>query len=157
LLVKMFFLLFLSSIWRTKIPSKVAFFAWSAALGKILTMDNIKKRHIIVVDRCCLCKQNGESMDHFFSIVRFHVPYGMLSSIALGCPGLCLLGWLICLLAGGRAVALGILLCEKWCLITLCGACVGNKMTEISRTKKRRCRSSSPFSFILFLLGQQRF
>jgi hypothetical protein len=40
-------------------------FAWSAALGKILTMNNLKKRHVIVVDRCCLCKRNGESMDHF--------------------------------------------------------------------------------------------
>jgi hypothetical protein len=32
------------------LPLKVMFFAWLAALGKILTMDNLKKRHIIVVD-----------------------------------------------------------------------------------------------------------
>jgi len=41
-----------------------AFFAWSAALGKILTVDNFRKRHIIIVDRCCLCKRDGESVDH---------------------------------------------------------------------------------------------
>jgi len=29
-----------------------------------------------------------------------------------------------------------VLLCEKWCLLALCGACGGNKMIEISRTKK---------------------
>ena len=29
-------------------------FAWSAALGKILTMDNMKKWHLIMVDRCCI-------------------------------------------------------------------------------------------------------
>jgi hypothetical protein len=23
-------------------------------------MDNLKKQHIIVVDRCCMCKKNGE-------------------------------------------------------------------------------------------------
>jgi hypothetical protein len=52
------------SIWRTKAPVKVAFFAWTAALGKILTMDNLRKRHVIVIDWCCLCKRHGESVDH---------------------------------------------------------------------------------------------
>jgi hypothetical protein len=31
---------------------------------KILIADNLRKRHIIIVDRCCLCKKNGESVDH---------------------------------------------------------------------------------------------
>jgi hypothetical protein len=31
------------SIWRTKVPSHVAFFGWTAALGKILTHDNLLK------------------------------------------------------------------------------------------------------------------
>lgn len=52
------------SIWRTKAPSKVAFFAWTAALGKILTLDNLRKRQIIVINRCCMCKKNEESVDH---------------------------------------------------------------------------------------------
>jgi hypothetical protein len=53
------------SVWRTKVPLMVAFFVWSAALGKILTMENLGKWHVIVVDRCCMCKKkNGESMDH---------------------------------------------------------------------------------------------
>jgi hypothetical protein len=52
------------SIWRTKAPLKVAFFAWSATLGKILTMDNLRKRQLIVVNRCCLCNVNGEFVDH---------------------------------------------------------------------------------------------
>ena len=30
-----------SSIWKQKIPSRVAFFVWSAALGKCLTIDNL--------------------------------------------------------------------------------------------------------------------
>jgi hypothetical protein len=51
-------------IWRSKAPLRVAFFAWSAALGKILTLDNLRKRHIIVVDWCCLCKKSGETVDH---------------------------------------------------------------------------------------------
>jgi hypothetical protein len=52
------------SVWRTQAPSRVVFFPWSAALGKILTVDNFKKRHIIIVDRCCLCKRDVEFVDH---------------------------------------------------------------------------------------------
>jgi hypothetical protein len=33
-------------------------------LGKILTIDNLKKRHLIVINRCCLCKLDGETVDH---------------------------------------------------------------------------------------------
>jgi hypothetical protein len=35
-----------------------------AALGKILTLDNLRKRQVIVIDRCCMCKKNEESVDH---------------------------------------------------------------------------------------------
>jgi len=52
------------SIWRTKVLLKVAFFAWTAAQGKILTLDNLKKKRVIVIDRCCMSKMNGESVDH---------------------------------------------------------------------------------------------
>jgi hypothetical protein len=52
------------SIWRTKAPPRVAFFAWLAALGKIFTMDNLRKRHFTVVNRCCLCKSDGKTVDY---------------------------------------------------------------------------------------------
>jgi hypothetical protein len=42
----------------------VAFFAWTATQGKILTLDNLRKKGVIVIDRCCMCKLNGESVDH---------------------------------------------------------------------------------------------
>lgn len=42
----------------------MAFFEWLAVLGKILTLNNLKKRRVIVIDRCCMCKMNGESVDH---------------------------------------------------------------------------------------------
>jgi hypothetical protein len=35
------------------------FFAWSAALSKILTLDNLKKWHVIVIDKCYMCKDWG--------------------------------------------------------------------------------------------------
>ena len=52
------------SIWRSKAPPRVAFFAWTAARGKILTLDNIRRRGMVVVNRCWLCELDGESVDH---------------------------------------------------------------------------------------------
>jgi transposase InsO family protein len=42
------------SIWHSKVPSWVAFFGWTAALGKILTHDNLRKRNIVIVEWCCM-------------------------------------------------------------------------------------------------------
>jgi hypothetical protein len=53
-------------IWKTKAPPRVAFFVWTAVLGKILTLDNLRKRQVIVMEWCCLCKTSGESIDHLF-------------------------------------------------------------------------------------------
>jgi hypothetical protein len=52
------------SIWRVKAPTRVAFFVWSAALGKSFTHDNLRKRNVIIIEWCCMCKKNGESIDH---------------------------------------------------------------------------------------------
>jgi len=54
----------LRSIWRNKAPLIVVFFACLAALKKILTVDNPKKWHVIVVNWCYMCKKSGESVDH---------------------------------------------------------------------------------------------
>ena len=52
------------SIWKSKAPTRVAFFVWMAVLGKILTLDNLRKKNIIVMEWCCMCKYSGESIDH---------------------------------------------------------------------------------------------
>jgi hypothetical protein len=52
------------SIWRVKAPLKVVFFVWTMTLGKILTLDNLRKRNVIVVDWCYMYKKSGESIDH---------------------------------------------------------------------------------------------
>ena len=33
-------------IWQSKVPPRVTFFSWSTSLGKILTTDNLRKRHV---------------------------------------------------------------------------------------------------------------
>jgi hypothetical protein len=52
------------NVWQIKVPLRVVFFAWSVALGKILIMDILRKQHVVVVDRCCMCERNGEYVNH---------------------------------------------------------------------------------------------
>jgi len=52
------------SIWRVKAPKRVSFFVWITAFGKILTHDNLRRSHIVVVEWRCMCKKNEESIDN---------------------------------------------------------------------------------------------
>ena len=52
------------SVWKSKVPTRVAFFSWIATLGRILTIDNLQKRWVLIIDWCCMCKSNGESVNH---------------------------------------------------------------------------------------------
>ena len=56
---------------QSKVPPRVAFFSWSASLGKILTTDNLCKRRILVLDWCYMCKSCGELVDHLCSMGAF--------------------------------------------------------------------------------------
>ena len=53
-------------VWKPRVPPRVTFFIWTVALGRILTADNLRRRNIILVDWCCLCKEDGENIDHLF-------------------------------------------------------------------------------------------
>ena len=54
------------SVWKPKIPSKVAFFLWLAAHDKNLTIDNLRRRRIYVVEWCFMCKRDCETGAHLF-------------------------------------------------------------------------------------------
>jgi hypothetical protein len=43
---------------------RVAFFSWMAVRSKTPTIDNLRRRGMIVVNRCWLCELDGESVDH---------------------------------------------------------------------------------------------
>ena len=51
---------------ESKSASMGSFFLWTTVLGKILTADNLRKRNIVIVSWCCMCKDDGESIDHLF-------------------------------------------------------------------------------------------
>jgi hypothetical protein len=51
-------------IWRVKAPKQVPFVVWTTVLGKILTHDNLRRRGIMVVEWCVVCKKHEESVNH---------------------------------------------------------------------------------------------
>ena len=61
------------SIWKQKIPYRVAFLFRTVAWGKCLTIDNLRKMKVLMLDYCYMCKCNGELVDHLF----LHCPVAM--------------------------------------------------------------------------------
>ena len=51
-------------VWHSKILPRVAFFSWTAALGKILTLDRLWNKGVPVMAWCYMCKRSGESVNH---------------------------------------------------------------------------------------------
>ena len=52
------------SIWNPIVPQKLGFFASEAFWGKVLTLDQLKRRGIPIVNRCFLCEEHEETIDH---------------------------------------------------------------------------------------------
>ena len=51
-------------IWNSVVPPKFGVFTWEAAWGKVLTMDNLKRRGMAVANRCFLCEEDEETINH---------------------------------------------------------------------------------------------
>ena len=80
------------SIWKSKAPPRVAFFVWTAALGRILTTDNLRHRRVLVLDYCWMCKRNGESISHLLLHCSYATELWNFFLNILGFLGLCLVG-----------------------------------------------------------------
>lgn len=66
---------------------RVVFFTWLATLGKILTIDNLRKQNFIVVNWCCMWKRVGNPQIISYSIARLRMPFGVLSLTFMGKVG----------------------------------------------------------------------
>ena len=47
-----------------KAPQRVAFFVWTAAWGRILTCDNLRRQGIVTAGWYCMCMCSGEMVEH---------------------------------------------------------------------------------------------
>ena len=57
--------LFLSScIWNVNVQPKISSFAWEATWGKALTLDMVQKRGRALANRCFMCLEKEEIIDH---------------------------------------------------------------------------------------------
>ena len=62
-------------IWKVKVPKRVAFFMWTAAHGRILTLDDLMLRGLPLANRCCMCCCSVESVDHL--LIHCPVAYSL--------------------------------------------------------------------------------
>ena len=51
-------------IWNPVIPPRMGFFAWEASWGKVLTLDQLKRRGRALANRCFLCEDDEEDINH---------------------------------------------------------------------------------------------
>ena len=63
-------------IWVENVPSKLAFFAWEATWGRVLTIDRLQKRGWQIPNRCYLCGSDEENVNHILFIVQWLVCCG---------------------------------------------------------------------------------
>ncbi|RVW53840.1 LINE-1 reverse transcriptase-like [Vitis vinifera] len=53
-----------SNVWVDKVPTKIAFFAWEATWGKVLTLDRLQRRGWQFPNLCFLCGCEEETINH---------------------------------------------------------------------------------------------
>ncbi|RVX20614.1 putative ribonuclease H protein [Vitis vinifera] len=64
-------------IWSPCVPTKVGFFAWEASWGKVLTQDHLKRRGWSLANRCFLCCDDEETINH----ILIHCPKAKIRSV----------------------------------------------------------------------------
>jgi hypothetical protein len=51
------------SVWNVNAPPCIAFFTWTIALGRVLMIDNLRRRGFTLINFCFLCKKNEETIN----------------------------------------------------------------------------------------------
>lgn len=58
-------------IWQLGAAPRMLVFGWLAQRNRILTHDNLKRRGLVIVSRCTLCKRNEETVKHLLQHCQF--------------------------------------------------------------------------------------
>ena len=69
--------------WVGKVPTKIAFFAWEATWGKVLTLDMLQRRGWHLPNRCFLCGCEEETINHI--LIHCTVAKGLWNIILALC------------------------------------------------------------------------
>ena len=51
-------------IWNLVVPLNMGFFSWEASWGKVLMLDQLKYHGRALANRCFLCEEDEETMEH---------------------------------------------------------------------------------------------
>ena len=62
-----------SFLWKVKVPSKVVFFAWTAAKGEILTLDNLSRIFMLLIDAACVGMIGNQWITFSFIVYAFNL------------------------------------------------------------------------------------
>lgn len=82
--VNQFFIGPWKQIWKPKAPMKVSCFEWLVAKKACLTQDNLQRRGFQLVNRCYMCKEETETINHLFLHCRAATPLWQLFLNILG-------------------------------------------------------------------------
>ena len=69
-------------IWNPVIPPRMGFFAWEASWGKVLTLDQLKRRGRALANRCFFCEEDKEDINHLLlHCKKYRMLWDLLLSI----------------------------------------------------------------------------
>lgn len=67
------------SFCHVMVPERVSLFLWLARWGKILTIDNLNKRGLLLVNWCCMCCCSREMVDHL--LIHYEIAHALWSEV----------------------------------------------------------------------------
>ncbi|KAJ4780789.1 RNA-directed DNA polymerase (reverse transcriptase)-related family protein [Rhynchospora pubera] len=72
-------------VWKLKVPPRVTTFSWLLLHDKLPTIINLQKKGMTIVNRCCLCKSQAETMLHLFRTCHYSLTTRTITSVLSNC------------------------------------------------------------------------